>query len=155
MALRRILPFALLPLSYAATVTYDFNISWVTANPDGLQSRSVIGINGQWPIPYIEVTKGDRVIVNLNNQLKNESTSLHFHGIYMNGTTNMDGSAGVSQCPVPPGSSFQYNFTVRAAIEFSNLDIDAHKDRSTGHLLVPFSCKFAIPRWPPWPANCA
>lgn len=99
-------------LARAATVTYDFNITWVTANPDGLLNRPVIGINGQWPLPYITATIGDRVVVNVLNQLGNETTSLHFHGIYQNGSTEMDGVTGVSQCPIQPGGSFTYNFTV-------------------------------------------
>lgn len=98
--------------SSAATVTYDFNVTWVIANPDAAYRRTTIGINGQWPIPAIDVTKGDRVVVNVNNQLETESTSLHFHGIYMNGTNHMDGPTGVTQCEIPPGSSFTYNFTV-------------------------------------------
>jgi hypothetical protein len=35
-------------LACAKTVTYNFDIGWVTAAPDGY-SRQVIGINGQWP----------------------------------------------------------------------------------------------------------
>lgn len=96
----------------AATVTYDFNATWITANPDGQFGRSVIGLNGQWPIPTIHVTVGDQLIVNLHNGLGNVSTSLHFHGLFQNGTTNMDGATGVSQCLTPPGSTFTYNFTV-------------------------------------------
>jgi len=99
-------------LAQAATIIYDFNITWVTANPDGLFPRPVIGINGQWPIPYITATVRDRVIVNVLNQLGNQSTSLHFHGLYMNGTTEMDGPVGVTQCAIPIGGSFTYNFTV-------------------------------------------
>ena len=99
-------------LAHTATVTYDFNITWVTANPDGLLDRPVIGINGQWPIPYINANKGDRLVVNVVNQLGNQTTGLHFHGIYQNGSTEMDGSNGVNQCAIPPGSSFTYNFTV-------------------------------------------
>ncbi|KAF2874161.1 iron transport multicopper oxidase FET3 precursor [Massariosphaeria phaeospora] len=108
----------LLPISLflsavgAATVTYDFDVSWVHANPDGLQTRPVMGINGKWPIPPIVATKGDRIIVNVKNSLGNESTSLHFHGLYQNGTTHMDGPVMVTQCPIPVGSSFTYNFTV-------------------------------------------
>ncbi|KAI9845595.1 MAG: hypothetical protein M1838_001679 [Thelocarpon superellum] len=98
-------------VSWAAMVTYDFNITWVTASPDGFE-RPTIGINGQWPLPPITADKGDRIIVNLVNQLGNQSTSLHFHGIFQTGSTDMDGPAFVSQCPVPPGASFQYNFTV-------------------------------------------
>ena len=108
----------LLPLSLlvsaarAATVTYDFDIAWTHANPDGQYNRPVIGINGQWPIPSIVATKGDQVIVNVKNSLGNESTSLHFHGLYMNGSTHMDGPVGVTQCEILPNSSFTYNFTV-------------------------------------------
>ncbi|KAL7944458.1 Cupredoxin [Trichoderma barbatum] len=103
---------ASLGLASAATVTYDFNITWVTANPDGAFARPVIGINNQWPIPHIEANVGDRVIVNVNNQLGNQSTSLHFHGLFMNGTTHMDGPVGVTQCEIPPGHSFQYDFSI-------------------------------------------
>lgn len=103
--------FALAYLSIAATVTYDFKITWVTAQPDGF-SRPTIGINGQWPIPPITATVGDRVIVNVQNQLGNQTTSLHFHGLYMNGTTHMDGPVGVNQCTIPVGGSFVYDFKV-------------------------------------------
>ncbi|QDS77480.1 hypothetical protein FKW77_000023 [Venturia effusa] len=104
--------FAFSYICAAATVVYDFNASWITANPDGQFERSVIGLNGQWPIPTIHVTVGDQLIVNLHNGLGNVSTSLHFHGMWQNGTTNMDGATGVSQCLTPPGSTFTYNFTV-------------------------------------------
>ena len=96
----------------AATVSHDFNISWVRANPDGAFERPVIGINGQWPVPTIEADVGDRIVIKVNNQLGNQSTSLHFHGLFMNGTNHMDGPAGVTQCEIPSGSSFTYNFTV-------------------------------------------
>ncbi|KAI1671050.1 Iron transport multicopper oxidase FET3 [Pyrenophora tritici-repentis] len=107
-----------LPLSFlagaarCATVTHDFDIGWTYANPDGQQIRPVIGINGKWPLPPIIANKGDRIIVNVKNSLGNESTSLHFHGLYMNGTTHMDGPIGVTQCGISPGSSFTYNFTI-------------------------------------------
>ncbi|KAJ6113454.1 hypothetical protein N7523_006771 [Penicillium sp. IBT 18751x] len=96
----------------AKTVTYDFNVTWVTANPDGLSDRKVVGINNQWPLPTIEVDKGDQLVVNMFNGLGDKDTSIHFHGMYQNGTNNMDGPSMVTQCPIPPGSSFTYNFTV-------------------------------------------
>ncbi|KAK9446641.1 Cupredoxin [Limtongia smithiae] len=96
----------------AKTVTYDFNATWVKANPDGLQEREVIGINGVWPLPIIEVDKGDRLVVNFYNGLGDTSSSIHFHGMFQNTTNHMDGPSMVTQCPVPPGSSFTYNFTV-------------------------------------------
>ncbi|KAL1979624.1 hypothetical protein VTN96DRAFT_5427 [Rasamsonia emersonii] len=102
----------LLVACHAKTVTYDFNVTWVTANPDGLQPRKVVGINGQWPLPVIEVDKGDRLVVNMYNGLGDKSASIHFHGMYQNGTNEMDGPSMVTQCPIPPGASFTYNFTV-------------------------------------------
>ncbi|KAI0181548.1 multicopper oxidase [Hypoxylon sp. FL1284] len=102
----------LLGLSKGATVTYDFNIAWLTANPDGAFNRPTIGINGQWPIPPIVGNIGDDIIVHVTNQLGNQTTSLHFHGLFMNGTTHMDGPSQVSQCSIPPGSSYTYNFTL-------------------------------------------
>ncbi|KAG9242235.1 Cupredoxin [Calycina marina] len=97
-------------LAEAATLTYDFNITWVRANPDTLIERPTIGINGEWPLPVISATKGDTIIVNVDNQLGNQTTTLHFHGMFMNGTTEMDGPGGVSQCPIPAGSQFTYKF---------------------------------------------
>jgi len=110
-----ILPLLLLLCSHvveAAIVVYDFNITWVRANPDGLHERPTIGINGQWPLPIMYATVGDTVIVNVDNQLGNQSTTLHFHGLYMNGTTEMDGPLQVSQCAITSGTKFKYNFTV-------------------------------------------
>lgn len=109
---RLALSFGLLCPALAATVTYNFTIEWVTANPDGAFNRPTIGINGQWPIPRIDANVGDRVIVHAHNELGNQSTSLHFHGLFMNNATHMDGPSMVTQCAILPGSSMTYNFTV-------------------------------------------
>ena len=103
--------FATLQASLAKTVTYNWNIGWVTAAPDGFE-RPVIGINGQFPCPTIDVNQGDQVVVNVYNNLGNQSTSLHWHGMHQNGTTYMDGTTGGTQCPIPPGSSLTYSFKV-------------------------------------------
>ncbi|KAK4205798.1 putative precursor of iron transport multicopper oxidase FET3 [Triangularia verruculosa] len=107
------------------THVYNFNVSWILKEPgapDGSDIsedvfkehgiKPVIGINGKWPLPVIEVTVGDRIVINLLNQLEDQSTSLHFHGIYLRNETHMDGPVHVSQCPIPPGARFTYNFTV-------------------------------------------
>lgn len=111
-----VLPLGILSLPslvQAATVTYNWNVTWVSANPDGLAARPVVGINGQWPCPKMEASTGDTIIVNLNNQLGNQTTGLHFHGIDHVESVEMDGPSGVTQCPVPPESSIQYQFIVR------------------------------------------
>ncbi|THW28037.1 hypothetical protein D6D23_02314 [Aureobasidium pullulans] len=91
------------------TVTYDWNIEWVIAAPDGI-ARPVIGVNGQWPCPSIDVMQGDRVVINVYNGLGNQSTALHWHGIHQRGTNHMDGATGTTQCPIAPGQSFQYEW---------------------------------------------
>jgi FtsP/CotA-like multicopper oxidase with cupredoxin domain len=68
-------------------------------------------INGQFPGPLIRVNQGDRVLVNVTNQLSN-GTSMHWHGFYQNGTNWMDGTVSITQCAIPPGGSFLYDFTV-------------------------------------------
>lgn len=99
-------------IAFAELRTYNFTVGWVNRNPDGLYERPVMGINGQWPIPTIYADVGDQVVVNLKNDLGDRPCSLHFHGLYMNGTTHMDGVAQTSQCPIPAGSSFTYAFNV-------------------------------------------
>ena len=146
--LLQLISLASVPLSYAVTVTYDFNITWLTRNPDAAMDRPVIGINGQWPIPPIQANVNDTVIVNVRNQLGNQTTSLHFHGLYQNGTTEMDGTVGAGQCPIGPGDSFTYRFTVRLSSPSLNDTIQLMTiDQSTRYLLVSLTFAVAVSRW--------
>ncbi|KAI6249163.1 Iron transport multicopper oxidase fetC [Erysiphe necator] len=113
--LRSLLLLFLVTAAESKTQTYNFNITWVRANPDGAFERPTIGINNKWPPPVMTATLGDQIVVNVENQLGNQTTTLHFHGIYHNGTTHMDGAAQVTQCGIPPGAKFTYNFTVNQA----------------------------------------
>lgn len=137
-------------LASAATVTYDWNITWVTANPDGLQERPTIGINGQWPLPQLNFTKGDQIIANVNNQLGNETVSMHFHGFFQNGTNEMDGPVGVNQCAIQPGSTFTYNFTVSASHHSmsSAASLTECVGHTIRHVLVPLARPRPVPRRP-------
>ncbi|KAG0238875.1 hypothetical protein BGW42_000036 [Actinomortierella wolfii] len=94
-------------VSRAAVVTYDWNITYVNVNPDGLFTRRAIGVNGAFPPPPINVKTGDTLVVNVLNQL-DVPTSLHAHGLFHTSNTDMDGAAMVSQCPIPPGANFTY-----------------------------------------------
>lgn len=111
MYLSSLSPLLLAACASAATVTYNWAATWVNAAPDGF-ARPVIGINGVWPCPKIEANVGDTVVVVLENQLGNETTGLHFHGINQINSDWMDGPSGVTQCPVPPGNSITYSFLV-------------------------------------------
>ncbi len=110
-----VLILSFINLSYAKTHTFNWTASWINANPDGVKERRVIACNGEWPWPTLEVNKGDRIILNLTNGLGDQTTSLHFHGLFQNGTNQMDGPEMVTQCPISPGSSFLYDFTFQQA----------------------------------------
>ncbi|GMG39699.1 unnamed protein product [Ambrosiozyma monospora] len=97
----------------AKTHTFVYNATWTLANPDGTKERPVISFNGSWPLPVININKGDSIELTLINGLGGDATtSLHFHGLFQEGSNHMDGPVGVTQCPIPPGQSFTYNFTV-------------------------------------------
>jgi manganese oxidase len=66
--------------------------------------------NAQIPGPEIRVDVGDRVRVELQNDLL-EPTTIHFHGLVV--PSEMDGVPNISQPVVMPGESFTYEFRVR------------------------------------------
>lgn len=96
----------------AETHTWYFQTTWVDGNPDGVFERKVMGFNNTWPLPTLRVKQGDRVQLFLNNGFDDRNTSLHFHGLFQNGTSQMDGPEMVTQCPIAPGDTMLYNFTV-------------------------------------------
>lgn len=104
--------FFLASLVAAETHTWYFKTTWVDANPDGTFERQVIGFNDTWPLPILRVKKGDRVNLYLTNGFEDKNTTLHFHGMFQNGSMQMDGPEMVSQCPIAPGDTYLYNFTV-------------------------------------------
>jgi manganese oxidase len=67
------------------------------------------GYNGSAPGPTIQITKGDRVRIIVDNHLP-EATSMHWHGFEV--PYEMDGSPGSSQDPIAPGGRFVYEFTL-------------------------------------------
>lgn len=103
---------ALPALAAAETHVFNYTAGYVDVNPDGLYEKKEIGFNGQWPLPEIHVNKGDRVVLYLTNGLENKNTSLHFHGMFMRGENWSDGPEMMTQCPIGPGQTFLYNFTV-------------------------------------------
>ncbi|OLN85358.1 Laccase-2-like protein 5, partial [Colletotrichum chlorophyti] len=90
---------------------YVFNITRELHAPDGYE-KSMILVNGQSPGPLIEANTGDTIRVTVNNQMKQESTTIHWHGIDQRNSVWMDGVSGVTQCAIPPGEGFTYEFNV-------------------------------------------
>jgi manganese oxidase len=71
--------------------------------------------NGTVPGPMIRVTEGDRVRINLKNEL-DVSTTVHWHGIDV--PNAMDGVPGLTQEPILPGEIFTYEFVAKPAGTF-------------------------------------
>ena len=76
---------------------------------------SAWGYNGQVPGPEIWVDAGDRVRVNVTNDLP-VPTTVHWHGVAV--PNEMDGVPGVTQDPIPPGGSFVYEFEAKPSGTF-------------------------------------
>ncbi|KAH7266043.1 hypothetical protein NW759_008114 [Fusarium solani] len=88
---------------------YDFTVSRGTLAPDGYE-LPVILVNGQFPGPTIEANWGDTIQVTVNNDIEDEGLALHWHGIQQKKMPWEDGVPGITQCPIPPGKSFTYQF---------------------------------------------
>lgn len=87
-------------------------------NPDGLHERRVISINNEWPPPPVKVHVNDTLVIHVHNNLK-EPTVVHAHGLFQNeGTNGADGAGMVTQCPIPQGHSFTYEYPVTQAGTF-------------------------------------
>jgi FtsP/CotA-like multicopper oxidase with cupredoxin domain len=87
---------------------FDLDVSVIEWNilPD--EQVEAYAFNRQVPGPRIRVTEGDRVRINVKNNLP-EATSVHWHGMIL--PNEMDGPADVTQKPIEPGEAFTYEFT--------------------------------------------
>ena len=81
-------------------------VEWETV-PGKLEKAR--GYNKMIPGPTLRATVGDRVRVNVKNNLT-ESSTIHWHGILIE--NKQDGVPFVTQDPIKPGASFTYEFTV-------------------------------------------
>ena len=75
--------------------------------PEGYGATPVWSYGGTVPGPEIRVRAGGRVKRRLVNDLPID-TAVHWHGIRI--ANAMDGAAGLTQDPVPPGGTFDYDF---------------------------------------------
>ena len=82
-------------------------VSWETT-PGNMETAR--GYNGVIPGPLLRATEGDHVRINVKNNLT-ESSTIHWHGIRL--PNAMDGVPYITQDPIPPGSSYTYEFTLK------------------------------------------
>ncbi len=81
-------------------------------NPDLGAFRNVILVDGNFPAKPIRLQKGSQFKFTYTNNIKDEVSDLHCHGIYQKKTNLSDGVGFISQCPPKQGQSFNYNINI-------------------------------------------
>jgi FtsP/CotA-like multicopper oxidase with cupredoxin domain len=76
---------------------------------------SLWGFEGIVPGPVLRARRGEELRVRLSNELS-EPTTIHWHGVRV--PNAMDGVPGLTQAPVPLGTSFDYVFRASEAGTF-------------------------------------
>jgi FtsP/CotA-like multicopper oxidase with cupredoxin domain len=95
------------------TREFFYTITQEEISPDGVPRLAMVA-DKQMPGPTIEANWGDEIIVHVTNGMplgNLNGSSIHFHGIRMNGTNEMDGVPSITQCPIAPGHSMTYKWT--------------------------------------------
>ncbi|KMT05369.1 hypothetical protein BVRB_7g175010 [Beta vulgaris subsp. vulgaris] len=75
------------------------------------KTHHILTVNGEFPGPTLEIRDGDTVVIKVTNAGKYNIT-LHWHGIRQMRTPWADGPAYVTQCPIRPGETYTYKFTI-------------------------------------------
>jgi len=81
----------------------------------GGQTLPMWTYDGLLPGPVLRAKRGDRVLVHFKNSLP-APTTIHWHGLRVPNV--MDGVPDVTQAPIPPGGTFDYEFRVPDAGTF-------------------------------------
>ncbi|KAK4148883.1 Cupredoxin [Chaetomidium leptoderma] len=87
---------------------WSIDTDYLTTTPPAFNTRTT----DQFPGPTIEADWGDYIVVNVYNDMQDNGTSIHWHGIRQFGESNQDGANGVTECPIPPGHMKTYDFHV-------------------------------------------
>jgi FtsP/CotA-like multicopper oxidase with cupredoxin domain len=69
------------------------------------RTLTMLGFNGQYPGPLIEVDEASTIVVRFTNRTDFD-TAVHWHGLRLD--NRFDGAPHVTQDPVPPGGTFEY-----------------------------------------------
>ncbi len=99
------------PWSLAAIKEYHLNINEQLVNVTGKPLKRIT-VNGKFTAPLLEFEEGDDAVIHVHNQLKNQDTSLHWHGLLLPGL--MDGVPGFNGFKgIAPNGDFVYRFKVK------------------------------------------
>ena len=91
-------------------VEYDLHIAEGHQSPAGKLVR-VLTINGGIPGPTLRFREGDFARIRVHNDLRNEETSTHWHGLLL--PNPQDGVPHITTPPIQPGTTHTFGFTLR------------------------------------------
>lgn len=95
----------------AAVKEYHLTIDEGMVNVTGKPLKRIT-VNGKFPAPLLEFEEGDEAVIHVHNNLKNQDSSLHWHGLLLPGL--MDGVPGFNGFKgIKPNADFVYRFKVR------------------------------------------
>ncbi|CAN1142442.1 LAC7 [Linum perenne] len=98
------------PSASGAVVEHTFNVQNRTLRL--LCGKQVVPtVNGSVPGPIVRVQDGDTLVVHVVNNSPYNIT-IHWHGIFQMLSAWADGPNMITQCPIRPGGSYTYRFTV-------------------------------------------
>ncbi|WP_089606142.1 copper resistance system multicopper oxidase [Acinetobacter piscicola] len=96
---------------FAAVKEYHLTIDEGTVNVTAKPLQRIT-VNGKFPAPLLEFEEGDEAVIHVHNNLKNQDSSLHWHGLLLPGI--MDGVPGFNGFNgIKPNQDFTYKFKVR------------------------------------------
>ena len=95
----------------AAVKEYDLTIAEQTVNITGKPVERIT-VNGKFVAPLLEFEEGDEAVIRVHNKLKNQESSIHWHGLLLPGI--MDGVPGFNKFNgIAPNTTYEYKFKVR------------------------------------------
>ncbi|KAK4350053.1 hypothetical protein RND71_029366 [Anisodus tanguticus] len=74
-------------------------------------TKRLLTVGGKYPGPTIFVHEGDNVEVKVTN-MSPWNTTIHWHGVRQLRSGWADGPAYITQCPIVPGGTYTYKFTI-------------------------------------------
>jgi CopA family copper-resistance protein len=92
--------------------SFDLRIGETPINFTG-KTRTAVTVNHSLPAPTLRWRQGDRITLRVTNDLIEEDTSIHWHGMIL--PANMDGVPGLSFHGIHPGDTYRYEFNVTQA----------------------------------------
>ncbi len=96
----------------ARLVEYDLTVAEQSWSPgDGVKAVRALTLNGGIPGPTLRFREGDTARIRVHNRLKNEETSIHWHGLLV--PNLQDGVPYVTTPPIEAGTTRTFEFPLK------------------------------------------